>query len=186
MPPVSARPWEQLKSSLHNYRLTNILNAVVHLQLEVSKSSQNLFKHPTNKNHHNYLHNHIKSISTWSLSSHQRSNDFLNIRSDVVTRTTYSWFVAALKACTVTCTDSRPLWRNCGMRTKWKSSQPWLSESIVTHPWVKPHAGTGCWGHKRRFKTSLRFIIVLIANLGDFDEILQLGISDWHSTFCKS
>ena len=33
---------------------------------------------------------------------------------------------------------------------------------------------------------SLRFIIVLFANLGDFDEILQLGISDWHSTFCKS
>jgi len=25
-----------------------------------------------------------------SLSNHQRSNDFLNIRSDVVTRTTYS------------------------------------------------------------------------------------------------
>jgi len=36
------------------------------------------------------------------------------------------------------------------------------------------------------FKTSLRFIIVLFASLGDFDEILQLGISDWHSTFCKS
>jgi len=82
--------------------------------------------------------------------------------------------------------DSRRLWRNYRMRRKWKSSQPWLSESIVTQPWVKPHTGTGCWRHKRRFETSLRFIIVLFANLGDFDEILQLGISDWHSTFCKS
>jgi len=36
------------------------------------------------------------------------------------------------------------------------------------------------------FKTSLRFVIALLANLGDLDEILQLGISDWHSTFCKS
>jgi len=35
-------------------------------------------------------------------------------------------------------------------------------------------------------KHHLRFIIILFANLGDFDEILQLGISDWHSTFCKS
>jgi len=41
------------------------------------------------------------------------------------------------------------------MRTKWKSSQAWLSESIVTQLWVKPHAGTGCWRHKRWFKTSL-------------------------------
>jgi len=36
------------------------------------------------------------------------------------------------------------------MRTKWESSQPWLSESIVTQTWVKPHAGAGCWRHKRR------------------------------------
>jgi len=35
------------------------------------------------------------------------------------------------------------------------------------------------------FKTSLRFVIAPFANLGDLDEILQLGISDWHSTFCK-
>jgi len=35
-------------------------------------------------------------------------------------------------------------------------------------------------------KTSLRFVIAPFANLGDLDEILQLGISDWHSTFCKS
>jgi len=48
-----------------------MLNAVVHLQLEVRKSSQNLFKHPTNKNNHNYLQNHIKSISAWSSSNHQ-------------------------------------------------------------------------------------------------------------------
>jgi len=35
------------------------------------------------------------------------------------------------------------------MRTKWESLQAWLSESIVTQRWVKPHAGTGCWKHKR-------------------------------------
>jgi len=35
-------------------------------------------------------------------------------------------------------------------------------------------------------KTSLRFAIAPFANLGDLDEILQLGMSDLHSTFCKS
>jgi len=28
--------------------------------------------------------------------------------------------------------------------------------------------------------------IAPFANLGDLDEILQLGVSDWHSTFRKS
>jgi len=42
--------------------MTNTLNAVAHLQLEFYKSGQDLFKHPTNKNNHNYLQNHIKSI----------------------------------------------------------------------------------------------------------------------------
>jgi len=32
--------------------------------------------------------------------------------------------------------DSRQLWRNYRMRTKWEISKPWLSESIVTQPWV--------------------------------------------------
>jgi len=41
-------------------------------------------------------------------------------------------------------------------------------------------------GTSDAFKTSLRFVIAPFANLGDLDEILQLGISDWHSTFCKS
>jgi len=41
-----------------------MLNAVAHLQLEVCKSIQDLFKHLTNKNHHNYLQNYIKSIAT--------------------------------------------------------------------------------------------------------------------------
>jgi len=82
--------------------------------------------------------------------------------------------------------DSRPLWRNYRMRTKWESSQAWLSESTVTQPWVKPYAGACCWRHKRRLKTSLRFVIAPFANLGDLDEILQLGVSDWHSTFRKS
>jgi len=43
--------------------ITTILNAAAHLRLEFGKSSQDLFKDPTNKNHHNYLQNHIKSIS---------------------------------------------------------------------------------------------------------------------------
>jgi len=33
---------------------------------------------------------------------------------------------------------------------------------------------------------SLRFEIAPFANLGDLDEIFQLDISDWHSTFRKS
>ena len=65
--------------------ITNILTAVAHLQLEVCKSSQDLFKQHTNKNHHNYLQNHIESISTWIFSNNQTSNDFLDIRSVVVT-----------------------------------------------------------------------------------------------------
>jgi len=36
------------------------------------------------------------------------------------------------------------------MRTKWESSESWLSESIVTQPSVIPHAGAGCWRHKQR------------------------------------
>ena len=75
--------------------ITNILKVVAHLQLEVCKSSQDLFKHPTNKNHHNYLQNHIKSISTRSLSNNQRSNNFLNIRSVVVT--TYCYGLSLLE-----------------------------------------------------------------------------------------
>ena len=70
------------------YTIITLINtriAIAHLQSEFYKSSQDLFVHPTNKNHHNYLQNHIKSISTWSLSNHQRSNNFLNIRYVVVT-----------------------------------------------------------------------------------------------------
>jgi len=29
------------------------------------------------------------------------------------------------------------------------------------------------------------FVIAPIANMGDLDEILHLGVSDWHSTFRK-
>jgi len=36
------------------------------------------------------------------------------------------------------------------------------------------------------FKASLWFVIAPFANLGELDEILQLGIRDWLSTFCKS
>jgi len=72
------------------------------------------------------------------------------------------------------------------LRSKWESSQAWLPESIVTQPSVKAHAGAGYWRHKRRLKTSQRFVIAPFANFGDLDEILQLGISDLHPTFCKS
>jgi len=41
-----------------------LLNAVAQLQLESRKISQLLFEYATNKNHHNYVENHIKSIST--------------------------------------------------------------------------------------------------------------------------
>jgi len=44
--------------------ITNILNAAAGLQLEFGKNSQDLLEHPTNKNPHNYLQNHIKPIST--------------------------------------------------------------------------------------------------------------------------
>jgi len=121
--------------------ITNILNAVTHLQLEFCWSSQDLFKHATIKNHHNYLQNRIKSISTWSLPNHQRSNNFLNITSAVVT--TYCKVYRWSKSMCSWMLGSRPLWRNYRMRTKWETSQPWLSESIVTQPWVKPHAGAG-------------------------------------------
>jgi len=82
--------------------------------------------------------------------------------------------------------DSRPLRRNYRMRTKWESLQTWLTGSIVTQPSVKPHAGAGCWRHKRRLETPLWFLIAPFANLGDLDEILELGVSDRHSTFRKS
>ena len=34
-----------------------------------------------------------------------------------------------------------PLWRNYKMMGKSESSQPWLFESVVTQPRVKPQAG---------------------------------------------
>jgi len=79
-----------------------------------------------------------------------------------------------------------PVWRNYRMRARSESSQPWLPESIVTQPWVKPHAGTDCWRRMLRLKMSLRFATARFANLGELDEILQLGTSEWHSMFCKS
>jgi len=44
--------------------MTNILNLVAQLQLEFCKSIQHLFEYPTKKDHHDFLQNHIKSIST--------------------------------------------------------------------------------------------------------------------------
>jgi len=72
------------------------------------------------------------------------------------------------------------LWLYYKMTGKWESSQPWLSESVVTQPWVKPQAGAYCWRLKLRLETSLRCIIARFANLGDLDEISQ-----WQSIFCK-
>jgi len=35
-------------------------------------------------------------------------------------------------------------------------------------------------------KPHRKFVTVRFANIGDLDEILQLGSSRWHSIFCKS
>ena len=41
---------------------------------------------------------------------------------------------------------------------------------------LKPHAGAGCWRHKRRLKTSLSFVIAPFANLGDLEmSSVQVG-----------
>ena len=72
-----------------------------------------------------------------------------------------------------------PLWRNYKMIGKSESLQRWHSESVMTQPWVKPHAGA-YWRQKLRLETSHRFIIARFANLDDLDEISQR-----HSTFCK-
>ena len=95
--PASLRVTEQFTI------ITNILNAVAHFQLKFCESSKDLFKHPTNNNNHNYLQNHIISFSTWSLSSHQRSDNFL--RSVVVTTNNILLrFITAVKAYAVACT----------------------------------------------------------------------------------
>ena len=68
------------------FTITNILIVVTQLHLEFCKSIQHLFKYPTNKNHYNFLQNHTKSISTWSLLNHKSSNIFLNIRHQICSR----------------------------------------------------------------------------------------------------
>jgi len=72
------------------------------------------------------------------------------------------------------------------MRWKWVSSQAGLFESLVTHRRSNHMQAVVAGDTNDTLKTSLRFVIAPFANLGDLDEILQLGISDWHSTFCKS
>jgi len=49
-----------------------------------------------------------------------------------------------------------PLWRNYKMIRKSESLQPWLSESVVTQPWVNPQWQAGAWWQKLRLETSLR------------------------------
>jgi len=65
---------------------------------------------------------------------------------------------------------------------KSESSQPWLSESVVKQPWVKPHAGADGWRQKLKRKTSLMLVTTRFANLGDIDEISQIVIFSihWH------
>ena len=83
---VSRPKWCKVHVAVtEKFAMTNILNVVAHLQLEICKSIQHLFKYPTNKNHHNFLQNHTKAISTWSLSNRKSSKIFLNIRSVIVT-----------------------------------------------------------------------------------------------------
>jgi len=69
------------------------------------------------------------------------------------------------------------LWRNCRMRAKSESTQPWLSESIVTCPSVKHYASTDCWKQKLRLTISLKFATAHFANLGDLDDISQMDSS---------
>jgi len=40
------------------------------------------------------------------------------------------------------------------MKAMWESLLPWLPESIVAQPSVKPHAGAGCWRHKWRLNVT--------------------------------
>jgi len=83
---VSWPKWYKVHVSVtETFTITNILNVVIQLQLEFCTSIQHLINYPTNKNHHNFLQNHTKFISTWNLSSHKSSKIFLNIRSVVVT-----------------------------------------------------------------------------------------------------
>jgi len=42
------------------------------------------------------------------------------------------------------------------MIRKSESLQAWLSERVVTHPWVNPRWQPGAWRQKLRFETSLR------------------------------
>jgi len=61
-----------------------------------------------------------------------------------------------------------PLWRNNKRALKSESSQPWLSESVVTQPWVKQHTGVYCWRQKLRLETTLRFINARFAKQSGF------------------
>ena len=134
---------------INNYNYYTKRNCT-QLQLKSCKCSQQLFTSPTNKNYHNYLQSHMKSTSTRSLTNHLQN--FLIIRSVVVT--TYCKFIAAQKGCAkANCLYCErwipdPLWRNYRMRVKSESSQPWLSESIVTLLSFKPHAAADCWRQK--------------------------------------
>jgi len=67
---VSGAKWYKAHEAvIEKFTITNLHNVVIQLQLEICKSIQHLFKYPTNKNHHNFLQNHTKSSSTWSLSN---------------------------------------------------------------------------------------------------------------------
>jgi len=153
-----------------------------------------LFKYPTNKNHRNYLQNHIKSISTRNFSNHQNSKTFLNIRSVVVTRTTACWKFhrssesmrsSILRA--LWTLDSHLIVTQLSNENEVESSQPWLSDSIVVLPWSKLYmrALIKCRKKLPR-KKSLRCVTATYANLDDFEKVSPLDSRRWHSTFCKS
>jgi len=83
---VSTPKWYKAHVAVsEKFTISNILNVITQLQLKFCKSSQHLFKHPTNKNHHNFLQNHTNSILTWSLSNYKSSKIFLKIKSVIVT-----------------------------------------------------------------------------------------------------
>ena len=75
--------------------------------------------------------------------------------------------------------DSRPWWRNYRMRTKWESPQPWLSESIVTLLWVKPHAGADCWSSVANLAVFPRILACFLWICVFFDD-LRVACFDWN------
>jgi len=82
--------------------------------------------------------------------------------------------------------DSRPLWRNYEWERSGKVRKPGYLKALWRNRQSNHMRALVAGDTSDAFTASLWFVIARFANLGDLDEILQLGISDWHSTFCNS